>query len=194
MCDICNLNARLADSCAAYNNISVFQIKKKQFMLHFLSLKIWSVYLLSILVVISMISSCSSSSKTGVESILPENVLNLEENKSKVIYFFNEVVGQGNENAANALLAPNCRYYDASKIKTTKVQEFIDYLKKARKPFESIKIEIDNIIAEGNWVAVRYSYYSVLEGELIVVPAMADFLIENGKIVEMWRYIPARSK
>ena len=60
-------------------------------------------------------------------------------------------------------------------------------------PFDSIKIEIDNIIAEGNWVAVRYSYHSVLAGEIMVVPAMADFLIEDGKIVEMWRYIPARS-
>jgi hypothetical protein len=34
----------------------------------------------------------------------------------------------------------------------------------------------------------------VFSGELMVVPAMADFLIEDGKIVEMWRYIPARKK
>jgi len=124
----------------------------------------------------------------------PGNVAETEENKARVIHFFNEVVAQGNENAVNELIAPNCRYYDAGKIKTTNVQEFIEYLKKARMPFESIKIEIDNIIAEGNRVAVRYSYHSVIEGKLIEVPAMAEFLTEDGKFVEIWRYIPAYSK
>lgn len=163
-------------------------------MSHILSWKIWSIYLITFLVVVSAIQSCSSPPRTGVETLAPENISKLEENKSKIIYFFNEVVGQGNENAVNEILASNCRYYDAGIVKTTNIHEFIDYLKKARMPFESIKIEIDNLIAEGNWVAVRYSYFSVIGGELIVVPAMADFQLEDGKIVEMWRYIPARSK
>ncbi len=163
-------------------------------MSHILSWKTWSIYLIAFFVVVSAIPSCSSSPKTGVESMVAENNSKLEENKSKIIYFFNEVVGQGNENSVNAILASNCRYYDAGKVKTTNIQEFIDYLKKSRMPFESIKIEIDNLVAEGNWVAVRYTYFSVLGGELIVVPAMADFLIEDGKIVEVWRYIPTSSK
>ncbi len=151
-------------------------------------------YLIPTLTAISIIFSCSPDPRTEIESTALDQVTKIEENKSKVINFFNEVVGKGNEDVVIELLAPNCRYYDAGKIKTTNVQEFIDYLKKARRPFESIKIQIDNIIAEGNWVAVRYLYHSVLEGEFIEVPAMADFLIEDGKIVEMWRYIPARSK
>jgi predicted SnoaL-like aldol condensation-catalyzing enzyme len=126
--------------------------------------------------------------------MVPNHITKSEDNKRMVIYFFNEVVGQGNEDAVNALLASNCRYYDAGRVKTTNVQEFIDYLVEARMPFDSIKIEIQNIIAEGNRVAVRYSYHSVLAGELIVVPAMAEFLIEDGKIVEMWRYIPEWNK
>ena len=162
-------------------------------MSHILSWKIWSIYLITFLVVVSAITSCTSSPRTGVESMVPGKNSNLEENKNKVIYFFNEVVGQGNETAINELLAPDCKYYDAGKVKTTNIQEFIVYLKKARMPFESIKIEIDNLVAEGDWVAVRYSYFSVLGGELIIVPAMADFLIEDGKIVEMWRYIPESS-
>ena len=159
-----------------------------------LSLKTWLTYLILMLAAGSMISLCSPFPRTSVESVAPKQVSKSEENKRTVIYFFNEVVGQGNEDAVNELLAPNCRYFDAGRVKTTNVQEFIDYLKKARMPFDSIKIEIDNIIAEGNQVAVRYSYHSVLAGELMVVPAMAAFLIEDGKIVEMWRYIPTRSK
>ncbi|MBN1363795.1 MAG: nuclear transport factor 2 family protein [Syntrophaceae bacterium] len=152
----------------------------------------WPVCLILILAVGSMISVCSRFSAKKVESVDPKHVSKNEENKSIVRYFLNEVVGQGNQDAVKVILAPDCRYFDAGRVKTTNVPEFIDYLKKARMPFESIKIEIDNIVAEGNRVAVRYSYHSVLAGELIVVPAMADFLIEDGKIVEMWRYIPAR--
>jgi len=159
-----------------------------------LSLKIWFKYLITILTAVSMISLCSPSPRTGVESTARKHVSESEVNKDMVIYFFNEVVGLGNEDAVKEILAPNCKYYDAGRVKTTNVQEFIDYLKKAREPFESIKIEIDNIIAEGNWVAVRYTYNSVLSGELLVIPAMADFLIEDEQISEMWRYIPARSK
>lgn len=163
-------------------------------MLNILSWKTWATYLILILAVGSIISGCSPIPRTDVESMAPKHVSKSEDNKSMVIYFFNEVVGQGNQDAVNALLAPNCRYFDAGRVKTTNVQEFIDYLVKARMPYDSIKVEIDNIIAEGNRVAVRYSYHSVLAGEHSVVPAMADFLIEDGKIVEMWRYIPARSK
>jgi esterase/lipase/predicted SnoaL-like aldol condensation-catalyzing enzyme len=126
--------------------------------------------------------------------IVPKHSSVIEDKKTIVRQFFREVVGQGNINVVNALLAPNCRYFDAGRVKTTNIPDFIDYLKNARLPFDSIDVKFDNIIAEGNWVAVRYTYHSVLSGELIVVPAMADFLIEDGKIIEMWRYIPARSK
>ncbi len=126
--------------------------------------------------------------------IVPKYSSAIEDNKTIVRHFFIEVVSQGNINLVNTLLAPNCRYFDAGSVKTTNIPEFIDYLKKARLPFDSIDVKFDNIIAEGNRVAVRYSYHSVLSGELIVIPAMADFLIEDGKITEMWRYIPARKK
>jgi predicted SnoaL-like aldol condensation-catalyzing enzyme len=126
--------------------------------------------------------------------IIPKHISTIENNKSMVEHFFRKVVGQGNINVVNALLAPNCRYFDAGRVKTTNVPEFIDYLKRARQPFDSIDVKIDNIIAEGNWVAVRYSYHSLISGEHFVVPAMADFLIEDGKIIEMWRYVPTRSK
>ena len=125
---------------------------------------------------------------------VPSHVSAIESNKSMVRNFFKEVVGQGNINVVNALLAPDCRYFDAGRIKTTNVPEFIDYLKQARLPFDSIDVKIDNIIAEGNRVAVRYQYHSLISGEQSVVPAMADFLIKDGKIIEMWRYVPARNQ
>jgi len=126
--------------------------------------------------------------------MVPKHVSTNENNKTVVKHFFKEVVAQGNLDFVNALLAPNCRYFDAGSLRTKNVPQFIDYLKKARLPFDSIDVKIDNIIAEGNRVAVRCSYYLVIAGEHSVALVMADFLIEDGKIVEMWRCVPARNQ
>jgi limonene-1,2-epoxide hydrolase len=118
--------------------------------------------------------------------------MSIEDNKDLVRRFFREVVSEGNLDAVDDLLAANCRYFDAGLPRTTDRNEFIDYLMQARKPFESIDVTVDNIIAEGVQVAVRCSYHLVLKNEHSLVPVMADFRIEGGKIVEMWRTVAAR--
>lgn len=163
-------------------------------MLGILSRINWFPYFILIFTVGSLTSVSTPFSGKVVVLMAPMQDSTYEYNKNIVKHFFNEVVGQGNIDVVRALLAPNCKYYDAGSIKTTNIPEFIDYLEKARQPFDSIDVKIDNIIAEGNRIAVRYLYHSVLNGEPIIVPAMAEFLIEDGKIVEMWRYIPARSQ
>ena len=119
--------------------------------------------------------------------------MSIEENKARIQRFFSEVVGQGNLETVDELIASNCRYFDAGIVRSTSISEFIDYLIEARLPFESINVKIDNIIAEGNHVAVRCSYHLMLEGEHSMVPVMADFRIEEGKIVDMWRTVAALS-
>jgi len=117
--------------------------------------------------------------------------MSIEENKAHVRRFFREVVGQGNLEVIDELLAASCRYFDAGSLRTKGISEFIDYLVHARKPIDSIHVKIDNMIAEGNRVAVRCSYHLILEGEHSVVSVMADFHIEEEKIVEMWRTVAA---
>lgn len=153
----------------------------------------WPIRLIVILAAGSMISVCSPFSRTGGESTVSKHVSANEDNKTIVMQFFEEVVSQGNIDVINELLAPNCRYFDAGNIRTTNIPEFIDYLKEARMPFDSIYVKIDNLIAEGNRVAVRCSYHLVIAGEHSVALVMADFLVEDGKIVEMWRCVPAMS-
>ena len=119
--------------------------------------------------------------------------MSIQDNKVHVQRFFEEVVSRGNQETVNELLATSCRYFDAGILKTTGCDEFNAYLIEARKPFDSINVEIDNIIAEGNVVAVRCSYHLMLEGEHSVVPVMAEFHIEEGKIVEMWRTVATRN-
>jgi predicted SnoaL-like aldol condensation-catalyzing enzyme len=171
-----------------------FNSKREQIVSGILSGINWSIYLIVLLAAGFMISGCSPFPRTGVESMAPKHVSTNEDNKTVVMHFFKEVVGQGNLDVVNALLATNCRYFDAGSARTTNIPEFIDYLKEARLPFDSIDVKIDNIIAEGNRVAVRCLYHLVIAGEHSVVPVMADFLLEDGKIAEMWRCVPARSQ
>ncbi len=117
--------------------------------------------------------------------------MSIEDNKARIQRFFDEVVSQGDLEAVDDLLAASCRYFDAGTLRTTGCSEFIDYLIEARKPYDSITVEIDNIIAEGDQVAVRCSYHLMLEGEHSVVPVMAEFRIKDGKILEMWRAVAA---
>jgi predicted SnoaL-like aldol condensation-catalyzing enzyme len=119
-------------------------------------------------------------------------ILSMEDNKARVRRFFEKVVSQGNLETVDELLAASCRYFDAGILRTTGCSEFIDYLIQARKPLDSINVKIDNMIAEGDQVAVRCSYHLIIEGEHSMVPVMADFRLKDGKIVEMWRTVAAR--
>jgi predicted SnoaL-like aldol condensation-catalyzing enzyme len=119
--------------------------------------------------------------------------MSIQDNKDRIQRFFQEVVGRGNQETVNELLATSCRYYDAGILKTTGTDEFNAYLTEALKPHDNLYVEIDNMIAEGNQVTVRCSYHVMLEGELSIVPVMAEFHFEEGKIVEMWRTVASTS-
>ena len=120
--------------------------------------------------------------------------MSIADNKSRVRRFFREVVSAGNLEAIDELLDASCRYFDAGSLRARGLNEFTEYLIQARRPFDSINVKIDNMIAEGSQVAVRCSYHLMLEGKHSVVPVMADFRFEEGKIVEMWRAVAAGNK
>jgi predicted SnoaL-like aldol condensation-catalyzing enzyme len=120
--------------------------------------------------------------------------MSIADNKSRVRRFFREVVSAGNLEVIDELLDASCQYFDGGSLRTRGLKEFTEYLVEARGPFESIDVKIENVIAEGRQVAVRCSYHLMLEGEHSVVPVMADFRFEDGKIVEMWRTVAVGNK
>jgi predicted SnoaL-like aldol condensation-catalyzing enzyme len=120
--------------------------------------------------------------------------MSIADNKSRVRRFFREVVSAGNLQAVDELLDAGCQYFDGGSLRTRGLDEFTEYLIEARRPFDSINVKIENMIAEGSQVAVRCSYHLMLEGKHSVVPVMADFRFEEGKIVEMWRTVAVGGK
>ena len=120
--------------------------------------------------------------------------MSIADNKRRVRRFFRDVVSAGYLQAIDELLDAGCQYFDGGSLRTRGPDEFREYLVEARGPFDSIEVKIENIIAEGSQVAVRCSYHLMLEGKHSVVPVMADFRFEAGKIVEMWRTVAVRNK
>jgi predicted SnoaL-like aldol condensation-catalyzing enzyme len=120
--------------------------------------------------------------------------MSIADNRSRVRRFFREIVSAGNLEAIDELLDASCEYFDAGSLRTRGLDEFTEYVIQARRPFDSINVKIENIIAEGSQVAVRCSYHLMLEGKHSIVPVMADFRFEEGKIVEMWRTVAVRNK
>ena len=120
--------------------------------------------------------------------------MSIADNKSRVRRFFREVVSAGNLEAIDELFDASCQYFDAGSLRTEGLDEFTEYVIQARRPLDSIDVKIENIIAEGSQVAVRCSYHVMLEGKHSVVPVMADFRFEEGKIVEVWRTVAVGNK
>ena len=83
----------------------------------------------------------------------------IEERKARVRRFFARVAGEGDLAAVDALLGAGCRYWDAGRLRTSGRDEFADYLVVARSPYDQIHVEIQDIIAEGDRVAVRCTYH-----------------------------------
>ena len=116
----------------------------------------------------------------------------IKERKARVRRFFDRVVGEGDLAAVDELLGAGCTYRDAGRLSTTGRGEFANYLVAARSPFDQIHVEIQDIIAEGDRVAVRCTYHLTVAGEHSTAAVMAVFRFDQAKIVEMWRTVAAQ--
>lgn len=117
--------------------------------------------------------------------------MTIETNKNIVRRFFMDVLTEGKMDVLEDILAPDCTYTDGGKLKYTTRDDFTNYVSEARKGFIKTKVIIEDIIAEGDRVAVRCTYHLETERDRYVVPVMGIFLFRNGKIAEIWRNIAA---
>lgn len=109
--------------------------------------------------------------------------------KAIVQRFFFEVLRDGKMEMLEEIMAPDCSYTDAGKLKYTDRQDFIDYVKDARKGLTHIDVIIHDVIAEVDRVAVRCTYHLETKRNQYALPVMGIFRFRQNKIVEIWRNI-----
>lgn len=117
--------------------------------------------------------------------------MSTEQNKALIRRFYEEVINQNNLSALNGLLGDHYVNHDLPSDPTA-LKGFIDGMHTA---FPDGRITIDQLIAEGDTVAMRGTYRGTQTGPLqdipptdkaVVIPAMDMYRVVAGKIVEHW--------
>ena len=120
--------------------------------------------------------------------------MSTEENKAIVRRFFEEGPSKGDLDAANKLLAPNFILHVPIPC-SPGIQGINDVIMACRAVFEDLNVTVEDMVAEGDKVAARFTAHGTHNGAFMGLPptgkpiamtGMEIFRIENGRIAELW--------
>jgi steroid delta-isomerase-like uncharacterized protein len=109
--------------------------------------------------------------------------------------WFTEVMNQGNEDVIDEITAPNFVDHDPLPGTSPDRDGLHDFVKQVRSAFPDLDAEIDDILVEGDRLAVRSTIRGTHEGDFMGIAATGkkvevanyDFVrIENDQAVEHW--------
>ncbi|HSD58183.1 MAG TPA: ester cyclase [Methanotrichaceae archaeon] len=120
--------------------------------------------------------------------------MSTEENKEIVRRFFELGPSQGNMSAAKELLAPNFVLHVPLPA-APGIQGIGDVVTACRAAFEHLNVTVDDMVAEGDRVAARFTARGIHRGAFMGLPPTGKpitmtgieiFRIQDGKITEIW--------
>jgi steroid delta-isomerase-like uncharacterized protein len=116
-------------------------------------------------------------------------------NKELVRRFYKEVYGAWNMALVDDLVSPGFISHDWPEGGPTGPQAFRDYYSAIRSAVPDARYVVDDLIAEGDRVVVRWRMLGTQErafgdipptGRLITLKGIAVYRLEDGKLVERW--------
>ena len=118
-----------------------------------------------------------------------------EENKALVRCYFEEVLSKGNVDAVDEFMAPNYVDHSIPSGLPPGTEGLKQTISTYRTAFPDLKATLDDIFAEGDRVAYRWSVSGTHLGEWLGIPptgnhvtatGITHFRIAGGKVVEAW--------
>jgi steroid delta-isomerase-like uncharacterized protein len=115
--------------------------------------------------------------------------------KAMAQQWYSEVMNEGNEDLIDELCAENFVDHDPLPGTGPDRQGIHDFVKLVRSAFPDLQTTVDEIIAEGDRIAVRSTFRGTHEGDFMGIPATGkkvevsnyDFVrFENGQAAEHW--------
>ena len=109
--------------------------------------------------------------------------------------WFAEVMNQGNEDTIDEICAPNFVDHDPLPGTAPDRDGLHDFVKQIRTAFPDIETSVDDMLVEGDEIAVRSTFRGTHDGEFMGIPATGkkvevanyDFVrMENDQAVEHW--------
>jgi steroid delta-isomerase-like uncharacterized protein len=138
------------------------------------------------------ISCQKQGEKTEIEEM--KAIANLEaKNKELARRFMEEVWGKGNLEVADELLAENFVLHNPPQKVVPDKEGYKQWVSMTTATFTTIESRVEDIIAEGDKVVIRWTYVSKHEGEYMGIPPTGKQItttgisidrFEEGKIVE----------
>jgi len=120
--------------------------------------------------------------------------MSAEENKEIVCCFFELGPSSGNLDEAKKLLAPDFVLHVPLPA-ASGIQGISDVVVACRTAFEHLNVTVEDMVAEGDRVAARFTARGIHKGAFMGLPptgksitmtGMEIFRIENGRIAELW--------
>ncbi len=120
--------------------------------------------------------------------------MSTEENKAIVRRFFEEGPSKGNLSIADELLSPDFALHVPLPA-SSGIEGINEVITACRAAFEHLNITVEDMIAEGNDVAARFTARGIHKGNFMGLPATGKpitmtgieiFRIKDGKIIELW--------
>jgi predicted ester cyclase len=127
-------------------------------------------------------------------------MISIEENKQIARRIFEEVLNRGDWGVADQLVLDCYRHHPAPQGLAAGVGGFCAILQMYRTGFPDLQTVVEDVIGEGDLVAVRFSGRGTHGGEFMgIVPTgreiratgMAWFRFEDGKVAEEWSELNA---
>ncbi len=125
--------------------------------------------------------------------------MSTETNKANVRRAFEEVLNQGKVAVLDELLAPNFIYHEPTRPDVRTLEDYKRYVTEIRSAFPDIHATIEDMIAEGEQVVVRYLWRGTNTGDIVtptmrfpatgkqvIVTAIMIGRAVEGKAVEIW--------
>ena len=121
--------------------------------------------------------------------------MSVEENKAVTRRAVKELWNQGNMALLDELWAPNYVNHDPTNSEVRDLEGFKQWVITARSAFPDLNVTIDDLIAEGDKVATRWTVRGTQKGEFGKIPATGKQVtftgitisrIVDGKTVETW--------
>jgi predicted ester cyclase len=108
-----------------------------------------------------------------------------QDNKAIARRYFEEILNNGSAAAIEAIVAPDVVFRNPPAV-VTGIGEFRKLVAALRGAFPDLHFTLEDELAEGNKVATRWIMRGTQGTRTVDVSGMDIFLIDNGKIREIW--------
>ncbi len=119
--------------------------------------------------------------------------MSIEENKAVVRRFFEELLSRDDIAVADELLSPGFRFYFAGSPDPMNLESYKEFLVARRAAFPNRRFVVEDMIAEGDKVSVRFTMRGTHKGEFrgiapsgkeVTMTGIDTIRLSDGKMVE----------